>query len=210
MMAPIGPSDALLQRSDHALPAGDRRNVSVGLAWATGPVSSLADLEPRAVKATTEILHEAADCVRFRVVYSLAAGPGTVVETYTLRADEVRIDYEAPGWTGPLAIRWPVFAGDGASEAEIEGSGASVAIAFRGDRVRHQCFGTDAAVVPRDLSASQRLLPRGRGGAEAWRTARARRPPGGLALLGTAALRHEARMHPLAGARAERGGDVAA
>jgi len=136
----LGPSDGLVHRFDRRrkLDLGGQ-NVAVGPAWqdAEGTWHRLADYA-RADRPRVEVLHEARDCVRFRVTYD-RPGPGAdrVIQTLSLDRDgltvEDRIDTSG---TGAVRVYFPMLIFDGLEETDVELAGAAVRLRLRGGAIR--------------------------------------------------------------------------
>lgn len=150
------PGDASLARPAFRLPAGPREGAVIGLAWRLpdGTVQSLADVLAADLSTSVTVLREDPAVVRFRVEYRVAGAASlSFAEIYELSARQTSVRFELPADGPTMLLRWPVFAGDGAREADIATHGMSVSVSFAGRRVEYRLEGTKPAVVGDTLLA---------------------------------------------------------
>ena len=150
------PGDASLAKPSYRLPAGPREGAVIGLAWRLpdGTLQSLADVLAADLSTSVTVLSEDPTVVRFRVEYRVAgAVPVSFAEVYELSARQTSVRFEVPADGPPMLLRWPVFAGDGAREADIATHGMSVSVAFAGRQVEYLVAGTEPPVVAETLLA---------------------------------------------------------
>ncbi len=150
------PGDASLAKPSYRLPAGPREGAVIGLAWRLpdGRVQCLADVLAADLSSSVTILREDPAVVRFRVEYRVAGPvPLAFSEVYELSARQTSVRFEVPADGPPILLRWPVFAGDGAGEADIATHGTGVSVAFAGRRVEYRVEGTESPVVGETLLA---------------------------------------------------------
>ncbi|MGG5821755.1 hypothetical protein [Falsiroseomonas sp. HW251] len=141
MPATMGPGDGIALHPAHELPGGTAEPVSTGLAWREGERwTSLAHLEAGAASASIAIEREDPALLRFALTWSLAPG-GRITQHVQMRPGEIMLDFEAEGLAEALALRWPVFAGDGDAPAAIEAEQGGCSVAFRGARLRYRVAG---------------------------------------------------------------------
>ena len=150
------PGDASLAKPSYRLPAGPREGAVIGLAWRLpdGTIQSLADVLAADLSSSVTILREDPAVVRFRVEYRVAGpAPLAFAEVYELSARQTSVRFEVPADGPPMLLRWPVFAGDGAREADIATHGTGVSVAFAGRQVEYRVEGTESPVVGETLLA---------------------------------------------------------
>ncbi len=114
----LGPSDGISQRND------PRKFAATGVSWKDGNDGwhSLAEHDKRAItSAGLTVREETPERVSFEIAYEGDfRNAEQVVERYRLTPDTVRLAASVTGNEGPTRMVWPVFAGDGERETEIE------------------------------------------------------------------------------------------
>jgi hypothetical protein len=143
-----------------SLPGG----IALGLAWPDergraqaldgSLLGSLAGARHGETSVTVEELDSQQNASSFLVRYDrTGAGPPTILERYDIRAGHVSVAFSWSGWDGPVMLRWPVFAGDGASEARVSRDGHVISSSFQGATAR---FAVSGAV---SCSLGPKLVP---------------------------------------------------